>query len=378
MKISFLGSRGIPARYSGFERFVEEVSTRLVRRGHEVSVYNRPPFNPYKGRDFQGVRIIRVPTIPAKATDTLVHGMLCTLHALGQRNGAILYYCGVGNAVWARCAALLGRITVLNVDGADYARAKWSGLGRRWLHASERWSGGAGCVIADKLESQKRYRQTYGIEATFIPYGTRLQIIDPGQNQLEQMGLRSKEFFLYVSRLTPENGAWEVIRAYRQSGSPLPLVVVGDEPYEKSYLAKLRQEAGGSEKIIFTGYLFGEAYQQLSWHARAFFLGSAFDATRPVLLEQMGAGGCIVVQDVPGNREIVGESAWRVNPADAVAGYREAFQVLTEQSARAEELGRAAQERVLSRYNWDRVTEQYEELFQRLRKVTARRFSASP
>lgn len=376
MKIAFLGTRGIPARYSGFEKFVQELSGRLVQRGHEATVYNRSPFNQFSGRELKGVRIVRLPTLPFKATDTLVHGMLCTFHALARNDGALLYYCGVGNAIWAWLARLCGRLAVVNVDGADYARAKWSGIGRWWLKRSELWAGQASTVIADNGEIQKRYLREYGIASELIPYGTSVETEDPGSAVLEKLGLRSRGFFLYVSRLTPENGALEIIRAYRQSGSPLPLVVVGDEPYERGYLARLRREAEGCPRIHFTGYLYDEGYRQLSWHARAFFLGSAFDATRPVLLEQMGFGGCVVVQDVAGNREIVGETAWRVNPAEAVAGFREAFRILTDQPDRARGLGRAAQQRVLARYDWERITDQYEELFQRIPRCPARPFLA--
>jgi len=378
VKIAFLGTRGIPARYSGFESFVQELSVRLVRRGHEATVYNRSPFNKFADREFQGVRLVRLPTLPLKATDTLLHGMICTLHALARGDGSVLYYCGVGNAIWAWLARLFGRITVLNVDGADFARAKWSGFGRWWLRQSERWAKGASVVIADNREIQKRYRQEHGIESEFIPYGTNLLAENPGLEELGRWGLKSKKYFLYVSRLTPENGALEVIRAYRKSGSPLPLVMVGDEPYEKEYLAQLRSEATGSGRVILTGYLFGEGYRQLSWHARAFFLGSAFDATRPVLLEQMGASGCVVVQDVPGNREIVGDTAWKVDPKDPVAGYALAFQDLTQEPSRAEAFGRAALERVRALYDWDRVTSQYLDLFQRLVQGRGRRFPARP
>ncbi|NBR63463.1 MAG: hypothetical protein EBT77_03970, partial [Verrucomicrobia bacterium] len=181
LKVSFLGSRGIPARYSGFERFVQEVSVRLAQRGHEVTVYNRAPFNPCREKNFEGVRLVRLPTLPTKATDTLVHGGICTLHALARSDGAVLYYCGVGNACWMRLARLWGRVALLNVDGADFARAKWSGFGRWWLRQSERWSGGASRVIADNREIQKRYLREHGIDAEFIPYGTRLLEADPGR-----------------------------------------------------------------------------------------------------------------------------------------------------------------------------------------------------
>src|SRR5687768_3269947 len=122
MKIAFLGSRGIPACYSGFETFVEQVSVRLVQRGHEVTVYNRTPFNKYRDREYRGVRIVCLPTIPSKATDTIVHTALSVVHAIPQGYD-IAYFCGVGNSLLSFVPKLRKTKTIVNVDGADFARA---------------------------------------------------------------------------------------------------------------------------------------------------------------------------------------------------------------------------------------------------------------
>ena len=366
MRICFFGTRGIPARYSGFEQFVEQVGVRLVQRGHEVIVYNRTPFNTFKGKEFNGVRIVRLPTLPFKYTDTIVHTVLSLLHSLNLRYD-VAYFCGVGNALMAIVPKAAGRKTLVNVDGADYARAKWSGFGRWWLHRSESWAARlADVVIADSRTIQSRYRDRYHVDAEYVSYGANIVTEDPGIEALKQFGLQSGNYFLYVSRLTPENAADLTIEAYLQSKALLPLVVVGDAPYQNAYKARLRELAAKSPAVFLAGYQFGEAYRQLSFHARAFILPTAIDATRPVLLDQMGFGNCIIARDTPGNVEVLGDDAIYFANALPRESLAEALYKVASDPAGARTYGERALARVSQYYNWDVITAKYETLFTQL------------
>ena len=366
MRIGFLGTRGIPSCYSGFETFVEQLSVRLAQRGHRVTVYNRIPFNRYREKVFRGVHIVHLPTIPTKATDTIVHTFISALHALGTGYD-IAYFCGVGNSLLSCLPRLRGMKTVVNVDGADFARAKWSGFGRWWLHRSESWASHlADVVIADNGTIQKRYQELYGVEAQLIPYGANAVTQDPGVDWLGKFQLTPKNYFLYVSRLTPENAADLAMAAYLKSGSSLPLLVVGDAPYQREYIAGLKALAAQSRNIRMTGFLFGEAYQQLSFHARAFLLPTAIDATRPVLLDQMGFGNCVIVRDTPGNLEVVGDTAVTFSHSAPEESLAAALRRITDDAGLAAELGMKAQRRVQTCYDWDVICGRYEALFQKL------------
>lgn len=366
MRIGFLGTRGIPACYSGFETFVEQLSVRLVQRGHSVTVYNRIPFNRQTGKTFQGVRIVHLPTIPAKATDTIVHTSLSVCHALG-RGLDIAYFCGVGNSLLSFVPRLRGTKTIVNVDGADFARAKWSGFGRWWLHRSESWAARlADVVVADNGTIKQRYRELYGVDAELIPYGANTVTQNPGEDWLQKFQLTSKNYFLYVSRLTPENAADLAMTAHQASGVGLPLVVVGDAPYQREYIAKLKALTAKSKNIVMTGFLFGAAYQQLSFHTRAFILPTAIDATRPVLLDQMGFGNCVIVRDTPGNLEVVGDTAIAFSHADPEKCLAAAIQKVAADAVLAARLGEMAQQRVRTHYDWDVICTRYEALFQKL------------
>jgi glycosyltransferase involved in cell wall biosynthesis len=366
MRIGFLGTRGIPARYSGFETFVEQLSVRLARRGHSVTVYNRIPFNRYGEKSFQGVRIVHLPTIPTKATDTIAHTLLSVVHLLGKGSD-IAYFCGVGNSLLSFVPKLRGTKTVVNVDGADFARAKWSGFGRWWLRHSELWAARlVDVVVADNSTIQRRYKELYGIDAELIPYGANVVTQNPGEDWLKKFQLTPKNYLLYVSRLTPENAADLTMTAHRTSGVNLPLVVVGDASYQQRFIAQLKSIAAKSKNILMTGYLFGEAYQQLSFHARAFILPTAIDATRPVLLEQMGFGNCVIVRDTPGNLEVVGDTAITFSHAAPEQSLATAVKKVAADAALAARLGEKARQRIQIHYNWDVICDRYEVLFQKL------------
>ncbi len=373
LKISFLGSRGIPRCYSGFETAVEEVSVRLADMGHEVTVYNRIPYNTYVGEEFRGVRIVRMPTIQAKGTDTLVHSGLSTLHTLGSRQD-IVYFCGVGSAVFSIPSRLRGASTVVNVDGADWERAKWGMLGKRWLRWSEGMAArGADSVIADHPIIQARYRKQFGIECDLISYGAEVVTEDPGQATLERFGLALKGYYLFVSRLTPENGADLVMEAYLESGVNLPLVVVGDAPYLPEYQAKLKKlETDGKGRIKLTGYQFGSAYRELSFHARAFIFPTTIEATRPVLLEQMGMGSCVVARDTAANRHILGDAARWFDQKHPIPSLAAQFQAIAGPEFSPTRQSELARQRIRAHYTWDLVAHQYEELFLKLREPEVR------
>lgn len=367
MRIGFFGSRGIPACYSGFETFVEQLSVRLARRGHDVTVYNRVPFNPYREATFEGVKIVHLPTLPTKGTDTIVHTFLCVLHTLFFRRYEIAYFCGVGNSLLSVFPKWAGAKVILNVDGADFARAKWSGFGRWWLHKSESWASHlATAIVADNGMIHRRYEELYGVESALIPYGSNVVTTDPGQDALKKFGLQSKNYLLYVSRLTPENAADLTIEAFLASKQELPLVIIGDAPYQSEYIERVKALAARSEKVIMTGFQFGDAYQQLSFHARAFILPTAIEATRPVLLDQMGFGNCVIVRDTPGNLEVVADTGLTFSHANPVPTLAAAMDRVSENADDARALGLRAQKRVAEHYDWEVITTKYEQLFEKL------------
>jgi len=361
--IAFLGSRGVPARYSGFEVVVEQLGKRLAARGYPVTVYNRLPHFGPPHPVWEGMRIIGLPTIPTKNLETIVHTTLSMLDAL-RRRFDIIYLCGVGNAILGRLARWRGIKVVINVDGADFNRKKWRGFARSWLQRSERWATeSADCIIADNATIADRYEATYGIRPEHLSYGLNIRDEPIRQGELERWNLQPNGYFLYVSRLTPENEAELLLRAYREVTDPLPLVLVGGDPYEHAYRRRL--EALATDRVIFTGLRFAEAYIELSQHARAFIMPATIEATRLVLLDQLGMGRAIIYQDCPATREVLGEAGLPFGSDDPVRQLAAALDRATHYPEECAAAGRRARQRA-ENFRWKHVVERYEEIFRRI------------
>jgi glycosyltransferase involved in cell wall biosynthesis len=360
MRIAILGTRGIPANYGGFETFAEELGARLAQRGHEVTVYGRSHYVPSGVTGHRGVGIVVLPTVRHKYLDTIVHTGLSTLHTLTRRYDVVLM-CNAANAVFAGWPRLVGTRVALNVDGLERQRRKWNALGRAWYLVSERlatWFPNA--IVTDARVIRRYYRDRYGADSTFIPYGADLTRLTT-TTTLDRFGLEPGRYFLYVSRLEPENNAHAVIEAFTLAGLDRKLAVVGDAPYARSYIDGLRRLAGPG--VVFTGGVYGEGYRELQSQALAYVHATEVGGTHPALVEAMGFGNCVLVNDVPENREAAGDAAryFRASAPETLAALMREVSSNEPERQRLRALARA---RAGALYSWDAITEQYERLFE--------------
>jgi glycosyltransferase involved in cell wall biosynthesis len=363
MKIALLGSRGIPARYSGFETFYEQLGVRLAERGHEVTVYNRSHFIKHAGPAYRGVRLVSLPSIPTKHLDTITHTFLSTCHALFRRYD-ITYYCIVGNSPLVWLPRLVGARTLLNVDGEDWAREKWGRFARWYQKLCERIAARTPhVVVADALAVRERYRTLYGVESIFVPYGANVQR-DEGQDVLAKWGLEPRRYVLYVGRLVPENAVDLLLDAFSRVDTGMKLVVVGDAPYMDDYKQQLHGTS--DDRVVFTGYAFERDYAQLSSHAYLYVQPSAIEGTRPALLDQMGFGNCVLVRGSRVNREVVADFGCVFDADRPMDGLTESLQQLLGDPGEVAAYRARVADRIRSYYNWTWVTDFYEDLFHRL------------
>lgn len=366
MKIALLGTRGIPASYSGFETCVEQLGQRLVERGHDVTVYCRSHHITYAGSEYKGMRLVKLPTLANKYLDTIVHSFLSSLHALFQGFDIGLYFIA-GNSPVTWIPRIVGTRTLLNVDGLDWRREKWPALAKKYIQFAEYLATILPTgYLTDSRHVQKYYKEKFNNEPTYIPYGSDVDILPPGET-LAQFGLKPGKYILFVGRLVPENCAHHLVEAFRGLDTDLKCVVVGDAAYAEEYKAGLKKLAGDDKRIIFTGYVFGEGYREFGSNAYIFIESSGVGGTHPALVEAMAFGNCVVVHNTPENVETIGggEAGLVYDGRIGADSLREVLIKLIGDPETIDSYRKKGQQHARLHYSWDAVTDEYERLFYR-------------
>ena len=365
LNIAMLGTRGVPASYSGFETCVEELGRRLVQRGHRVTVYCRSHHIRYGRPCYRGMRLVKLPTLANKYLDTLLHSFISSLHALGQRFDVGLYFIA-GNSPVTWIPRLVGTRTLLNVDGLDWKRDKWPAAAKRYIQAAEFLATVLpDGFLTDSRAVQRYYARRYGKTPPYIPYGSEVAPEPPGET-LARWSLEPGRYVLFVGRLVPENCAHHLVEAFRHLDTSMKCVIVGDAPYADQYQQRLRAAAGNDARIVFTGYLFGRGYRELGTNAAVFVETSGVGGTHPALLEAMALGNCVVVNDTDENLETIGDAGLAYSGADGSPALQRVLQGLLRDPGRVEAYRKKALERVKQCFRWESVTDRYEALFYRV------------
>jgi glycosyltransferase involved in cell wall biosynthesis len=366
MRIAILGTRGIPANYGGFETFTEHLSTRLVARGHDVTVYCRSHYVSPRELEFQGVHLKVLPTVRHKYFDTVVHTFLSALHAMPRRYDAALI-CNAANAPFASILRLTGTPVALNVDGLEHKRKKWNAIARNYYLVAEKLATILPTeTVTDARVIQDYYQARYRVASTMIAYGAEVERRpDPS---VRRWRVEPNRYVLYVSRLEPENNAQMVIEAFKRVRTAHKLLIVGDAPYARDYIHDLKARARRDKRIVFTGFVFGRDYRALQQNAYCYIHATEVGGTHPALLEAMGFGNCVLTLAAPENIEAVGDAGIPYTDENDLA---EKLQRVLRDGSLVQSYRNRAQARVQEMYDWDYVVDRYEDLFARMAGLPA-------
>jgi glycosyltransferase involved in cell wall biosynthesis len=377
MKIAILGTRGIPASYSGFETAVEQLASRLSARGHEVTVYCRPHVVDRRLEHYKGARLVHLRTIRNKYLDTFVHTLRSALHAARVTKPDVALFFIAGNSPLCLITRRGEIPAVINIDGLDSDRRKWPALAKAYLRFAEsrapRWAERA---ITDSHAVAEIFERRYGSRIGVVPYGVE----DPGYDgteTLERLGLQPRKYVLFVGRLEPENNPHLLVEAFSRIGADgatgMKLAIVGGAPYANDYIREVWRSA--DPRVVFPGYVFGRGYWELQRHAYVFCAPTEVGGTHPVILEAMAAGNCVLVNDHPPNAETVGNAGIYFSGRRGVEDLTAQLQRLLNEPELVERY-RARALRRSRQYSWDAVTDQYERMLEDVRH--ARRHGPLP
>jgi glycosyltransferase involved in cell wall biosynthesis len=362
LRVAFLGGRGMPSTYSGYETFFIEVAPRLVSRGHEVIVYCRRALFRERPADYQGVRLIYLPNIETKNLGTFTHTLTSMLDVLRRNVDAILV-CNVANAFHCVLPRLFRIPCALNVDGIEWMRGKWGRLGKAYFYWNAKLSGTIlpRGVITDAYGMRDVYLREFGIHSACIAYGANVESSTKPET-VRQYGLEPGGYYLIASRLVPENNAALIVEGYKQARTSRVLAIAGDANYRSQWIDDLRAKAG--DRVRFLGHVDNmEHIKELHCNAYAYLHGHMMGGTNPALLKALGFGNCILAHKNAFNAEVLGDYGLLFADASDLASK---IELIEQNPDLAEALRRRAPDRIRTVYNWDRITDQYEELFYQL------------
>ena len=363
-----IGLRGVPATWGGVEHHVDQLGRRLVRRGHEVTVFGRTNYVADRWRHYQGMHVRMLPTLATKHLDAIAHSLLCTVDA-AVRDYDIVHFHALGPGLCSPVARALGRARVVQtVHGLDNLRSKWGGPARRILDAAEWLSPRVPdqtIVVSSSLE--RHFRERHHRSVTWIPNGVVPAERRAPRHVAERFGL-APGYALFVGRLVPEKAPDLLLRAYRHVDSDRPLVIAGDSSFTSDYVRELRALAAADPRVRLVGYVFGDDLAGLYSNAGVFVLPSALEGLPLTLLEAASYGTPAVASDIEPHVEVLGASnapARRLFQSGSVEGLASAISRSFDDPTTERAAAEALRVDVLRRYDWDQAASLTEQVYER-------------
>ena len=326
--------------------------------GHEVTAYCRNYFTPAV-KQHNGVRVVRLPTIRTKHLETLVHTFLSTIHVLAQPYDVVHYH-ALGPALFSFIPRLVGKKTVVTVQGLDWQRKKWGRVASAVLRLGERAAVSLPThtmVVSRTLRDH--YRTGYRSETSYVPNGGIVR-----QRRLpramQDWGVEPGQYILFLGRFSPEKGCHLLVEAYETLKTDVKLVLAGASSYCPEYSRQLRAHA--SEWVKVLDWVSGSELEELLTNAMVFVLPSDLEGLSLALLDAMGAGLCVLGSDVAENREAIDDAGFTFRNGD-VADLADRLRFLIANPAVREAAGNAAQRRVREHYQWPEIAKEIERVY---------------
>jgi glycosyltransferase involved in cell wall biosynthesis len=376
MRIAIIGSRGYPFVYSGYETFVAELCPRLIEAGHKVTVYCHRQLFPSKPQHVNGVRLVYVPSLEWKSFSQLSNSFLSTLHVIFSDADVVLYV-NSANGPFGSLLKIASKPSAINVDGVEWERPKWKGLGARYFRQSSKMATVLfDEIVTDSSEMAKIYLEEFGSPSTTIAYGA-YESFSASPGLLEQFGLCPGSYYLVVGRLVPDNNADVIVKAFEGSRSKRSLVVVGDVPYRDPFAQKVRSTQ--DPRIIFPGYVRDpKILNELFTNCYAYIHGHQHGGTNPTLLTALGSGCAILALDTRFSREVLNGGEFGLFFERFPASLTTLIDSVDADGDRIERLGAKSRSRLDQGYTWDVIARKYTALFESLiRKKNEQRRTGS-
>lgn len=372
LSIAMFGQKRIPSREGGVEIVVEELCTRMVAQGHNVTCYNRgghhvsgSEYDSKRLKEYKGIKLKTVPTIEKKglaAVSSSFFAALCC--AFGKYD--VVHIHAEGTAFFCWLPKLFHKRVIVTVHGIDWQREKWkSGFGSKFIHKGEKNAVKyADEIIVLSKGVQDYFEKIYGRKTVFIPNGVSNHIERKPQIIKNKFGLDKDEYILFLGRLVPEKGIKYLIEAFKQVDTEKKLVIAGGSSDTSEFENEMKELAKEDKRIIFTGFVQGQELEELYSNAYVYALPSDLEGMPLSLLEAMSYGNCCLVSDIPECAEVVEDKALIFKKAD-VKDLQSKLQDACDHSEKVDAHKKQAADFICSKYNWDEIVQATLKLYRR-------------
>ncbi|HEY3418251.1 MAG TPA: glycosyltransferase family 4 protein [Armatimonadota bacterium] len=363
MNIAFAVVKHI-ARGGGIEKYTEELGTRLVERGHQVRVYSMRHYGPVT-QEYRGMEIVTVPSLFLPQGQKISAGLYSSIHASLDRWADVIHLQHVCPGAMAWFTRMCRKPSVIQYHGLEWKRSRWGSFGAAVLKGLERWSVLVNTHFTAVSAQQCQYfRDTYNINVSYIPTGAEIKPHVDAQ-EITALGLHPQRYILFAARLVRDKGAHYLIPAFRRLMTDYTLVIAGDTSGNNEYKQELLDLAGDDPRILFPGYVEGRLLHELFSNALMYVLPSEIEGLSIALLEAMSYGLCCLVSDIPENLEALGGCGFTFQNRNIDDLSRQLQHIMANPQA-TNQYARHAVARVAEHYSWDRVTDQFEQLYQEI------------
>lgn len=371
LRIAMLGHKRIPSREGGIEIVVEELATRMAKKSHSVTCYNRKghnvagsEFDGTKLKTYKGVTLQEVFTIDKRGLAAMTASVSASLRAaLG--NYDVVHIHAEGPAFMCWLPKLFGKKVIVTVHGLDHQRAKWGKFASWYIRSGEKNAVRfADEIIVLSKGVQDYFQNTYGRTTRFIPNGVNKAKPRKARQITEKWGLTKDSYILYLGRIVPEKGERYLIEAFKQTKTDKKLVIAGGSSDTQAFMDELKSLAKDDDRIIFTGFVQGEILEELYSNPYIYTLPSDLEGMPLSLLEAMSYGNCCLTSDIPECTEVVEDKALLFRKSD-VSDLKTKLQNACDHPEMVETYKAQAEEFICRKYNWDDVVEKTLKLYQR-------------
>ena len=372
LNIAMFGHKRVPSREGGVEIVVEELSCRMVKLSHNVTLYNRKgkhvsDANISQGKinEYKGIKVKSVLTIDKKGLAAVTSSFFAALRCAFSK-ADVVHIHAEGPAFMTPLLKLFRKRVVVTVHGLDWQRDKWSeGFASKYIKLGEKMA----VKFADEIivlsnRVKKYFKDTYNRDTVYIPNGVNTPLIVDAKLIKEEFDIDKDGYILFLGRLVPEKGVHHLIEAFKNVKTDKKLVIAGGTSDTDDYVESLYESGKDDNRVVFAGFQQGEMLKELFSNAYIYTLPSLLEGMPLSLLEAMSYKNCCLVSDIDECTEVVSDKAV-VTKAGDVKALTLALQNLCDNEKLVKKYKETAQDYILNKYNWDDVVKKTLALYEK-------------